>query len=309
MISLGEFKRKLLETGIFRKANGEGQYKCDSCPYCGDMKKHMYVLIKQSDDTPVLYHCFKCTKSGVMDETFLSYYGIELEIPKMKGIKRIRPGNMNGVVQNLELFHMERDVDMIGIARDYILKRVGVMCSLDDLKSFRVIGNPFEYARDYLGGDYKGLKGRIWFGLTNGNMIGRSMNDDGKYDRWKKYNGRQNEKGMYMIKNQIDSFNTIYVCIAEGVMDCIGLYYHGGIDNGMYLGCLGRDYVSAIKHVIDMGIFGDSVCVRIYKDSDVDFVKIPNIYRKLFKSIDVYQNAIGKDYGVHGQCIQIEKCV
>ena len=57
--NLLKYKEELLNTGLFRRVS-EGQYVCKTCPFCGDTKSHMYVLIKLNDDTPVLYNCFKC---------------------------------------------------------------------------------------------------------------------------------------------------------------------------------------------------------------------------------------------------------
>ena len=91
-VKLAEFKRKLLDTGLFRKVSGDGQYVCKTCPFCGDVKSHMYVKIKQDEDMPVLYNCFKCNARGIVNEQFISYFGIDdIEIPKIKGRRRIQP--------------------------------------------------------------------------------------------------------------------------------------------------------------------------------------------------------------------------
>lgn len=311
--SQAEFKRKLLDTGLFRKVSGDGQYVCKTCPFCGDTKSHMYVLIKQMDDTPVLYNCFKCNAKGVVNEQFISYFGIDdIPIPKIKGRRKIQPSGVS--VALVDLLNLETDAGMIGTASEYLMKRVGVRPSVDDLKAFQLIGNPEDYVTAYLGGDTKGLKDRVWFRLSNGNMIGRSVIDDCR-NRWKQRNyvGQRsdgmNGSGVYVIKRPLDTHQTINVCICEGVMDAVGLYYHGNISNPVLIGCMGRDYVKGLKYVIDLGIFGDSVNIRVYKDADVDHVRIPKQYSQLFKSISVYQNAIGKDYGVPGDQIQIEKCL
>ena len=180
-----------------------------------------------------------------------------------------------------------------------------------DLKAFQVIGNPVAYVVSYLGGDTKRLNDRIWFRLSNGCITGRRVDDCDEY-RWVKRNISGNDpdksKGLYIIKTGVDTGTTINVCICEGVMDAIGLYYHANISNGVYIACMGRDYMLGIKYMIDKGIFGDSVNVRIYKDSDVDYVRIAKKYFGLFKSISIYHNTLAKDYGVHGDMIEIEKC-
>ena len=151
-MTLDEFKTRLLETGIFRKVGGDGQYRCDACPYCGDTKKHLYVMIRFGDDTPVLYHCFKCTKSGVVNEKFLEFYGIDnLKIPKMKGRKMIQSSGSNNSI--IDLISEEKDQPMIQLASDYILKRLNVHTQKTDLQQFQLIGNPQEYVDTYLGGN------------------------------------------------------------------------------------------------------------------------------------------------------------
>ena len=127
----------------------------------------------------------------------------------------------------------------------------------------------------------------------------------------KNYDGGSSDHigtGVYVIKRPIDPYQTINVCVCEGVMDAIGLYYHSDVNNTLIIACMGRGYLNGIKYAIDAGIFGDSVNVRIYKDSDVENVKIPMIHRMLFKSITIYQNTIGKDFGVPANQIEIERC-
>jgi hypothetical protein len=61
--------------------------------------------------------------------------------------------------------------------------------------------------------------------------------------------------------------------------------------------------------MLDRGIFGDSVCIHIYKDADVKDVRIDKSKCMWFKSVDVYMNTIGKDFGVSADEIEIEKCM
>ena len=310
LVTNGEFKRKLLETGLFTKRSGVGQYVSKVCPFCGDAKNHMYVLIKQDDDnTPVLYNCFKCNAHGIMNADFLNYFGIDnIEIPRIKGKRRIQPNGVNNAVP--DLLDFEKDTEMIGMSRDYIHFRVGVFPSDNELKMFQIVGNPCGYIDAYLGGDMNGIKNRIWFRLSNGNIIGRSIDPDNSF-RWKKRNYVGNDRGggIYLIKNQFDPYQTITICVCEGVMDAIGLYYHSDVTNGVFIACMGRDYSLGLKYAIDMGIFGASVAIRIYKDSDVKDVWIPYKYSMMFKSVSVYHNAIGKDYGVWPDKMEIEKCM
>lgn len=310
-MALAEFKRKLLDTGLFHKVSGKGQYRCTTCPFCGDTHKHMYVKIDQDNDDPVLYKCFKCAASGIMNQEWLDYFDItDIQIPKIKGQRRIQSSGVSDVIP--ELIDFEKDTINITECAEYIQKRVGVYPSKNDLKAFQFVGNVFDYVTAYLGGDLKGLRGRVWFRLSNGNIAGRAL-DDGNSFRWRKRNridsyGNPCGGGIYIIKNQIDPYQTINICICEGVMDAIGLYYHAGINNAVFIACMGMDYQVGMKHALDMGIFGDSVNIRIFKDSNIDVVRINREWRNIFKSITIYRNSIGKDYGVPCDQIEIEKC-
>jgi len=303
----GEFKRTLLETGLFHKTGNGLWFRCDTCPFCGDIKKHMYVLIKLADDTPVLYHCFKCNSHGVMNQSFLNYFGIDnLKIPKWN-CRKVHC-NSRDEISSFEILDEINHANMINIGMDYIQKRVGIRPDIDQLKSFCMIGNPYGYVQDFIGGNGYGLKNRLWFQLVNGCMVGRLYDSD-EGDRWKKYTGNTQTTipGIYMIKNGIDTYQTINVCICEGVMDAIGLYYNGNIANGLFIACLGRDYGLGMKYALDMGIFGESVQIRFYLDSDVDDVKLPPGYDRLFKSISYYKNTSAKDYGIPIDLLSIEK--
>lgn len=303
-----EFKRKLLDTGLFRKVSGDGQYVCKTCPFCGDMKNHMYVSIKQGNDSPVMYHCFKCNAGGILNDKFLEYFGIDdIPIPKFRKQKRIQPSGSYTEIE--DLLDAEKHGSMIEMASQYIASRVGVTPTLEDLKKFQIIGNPWEYVKAYLGGDEKGLRNRVWFRLSNGNMVGRSTDPNVEF-RWRKYNGTQmGMKGIYTIKHPVDTYQTINVCISEGVMDAIGLFYHYEVSNPVYIACMGKDYTAGIEHVLNMGIFGDSVNIRVMKDADVDQIRIPRGYSQLFKDISIYQNSMGKDFGLTASEISIEKCL
>ena len=312
-MTLSEFKIKLLETGLFRKTSGDGQYRCDVCPFCGDTKKHMYVLIKPGEDTPILYNCFKCNAHGFMNEKFLNYFGIDnLRIPVFtkKGYHKLLSKSVSHYSDIDEtLLDETKHSELIAIASEYIQSRVGVRPTLDDLKAFRVIGDPQEYVQTYIGGKGYGLSDRIWFKLSNGTITGRKVSDD--EERWRKYTGELNQQqigyGMYIIKTAIDPYRPINICIAEGIFDCIGLYYNGNIPNAVFIACLGRNYINGLKYTLDMGIFGDSVQIRYYMDSDVSGFNMRSPYDKLFHSVSQYKNAIGKDYGLPADKIQIEK--
>lgn len=298
-----EFKRRLLDTGLFKKATN-GWYSTKTCPYCGDMKNHMYVYIDPGSENPIGYNCFKCHSKGLMKQDFLDYYGIQMKVPYVKGRNRLQQNSPTEMIG--DLIDPEKHAGTIMMCQEYFERRLGVVPSISDLKAFQLIGDPESFVRSYLGGESWGLKDRLWFLMSNGGMAGRSI-DDNVSLRWRKRTRNDVKGGLYSIKSPIATDKPIIVCICEGVLDAIGLYYHCDIPNAAYIACMGSDYVNGVKYAIDMGVFGDSVTVHIYKDSDVNFVTIPKMYSQLFKSVSVYRNSMAKDFGVKQDMIELEK--
>lgn len=309
---LYEFKIKLLDTGYF-KHQKDNEYVC-TCPFCGK-RKHCYVVFDLVGDTPLLYNCFRCNTSGIVNQKFLEYFNLEdMEIPKMKGSRKILT-NSSISSKQISVFDQSR-TDTINVCSEYIKYRVGILPTIDELMQFQLVTNPREYAKEYLNRDLKEsyYKEKIWFRLDNGNIHGRNMFRDDY--RWGKFEtDKVNSVGVYTIQKAFDIESDIIVCICEGIIDAIGLYYyHRSMhvpDNHVYCACLGKNYEAGINKIISKGLFGDSVSVRIYKDSDVSAKKIfiDKNKRKLFKSVSIYENTINHDYGVPACMIDAKKII
>lgn len=308
MSDIMDYKIALINTGIFRKVRGS-QYRCKYCPFCNDSNFHMYVKIEMDDFTPVQYHCKKCVSGGIMNQKFLDYYGLsQITIPKYKGLKKIIRNKVNNIPNDLFVY----DDSVVNI-QNYIEYRIGIKPSKSDLQFFQYIGNPIKYANDYLTTNilsdkwFTGDNYRFWFRLTNGNMIGRNQNEKDGWIRFK--SERIKDSGIYIIKIPFDPLECINVCISEGIMDSIGLYYHSGVKNGIFISVLGREYVKGIDYVLNSGIFGDNVNIKIFKDSDVNenSIFIDKYKRRFFKHVDIYGNTLSKDFGVNKYEIDISK--
>ena len=316
-MDLIEFKRRLLNTGIFiKRGNKEGQYSCKECPYCGDRKNHFYVFIKMDNETPIMFNCFKCGegKGKTLEKRFLEYYGIDLDMPKMKGKgirrRKIKNDELRENMSNDELIFEGDDLSRF---IDYIQFRVGEIPSIEDLKKFHLVGNAKRYVNMYLDGNYDDgkMNNRCWFRCNNGMIIGRRM-DNVEYMGWLKHGMNDNNNAGIYCFGTFDTYQHINICIAEGIFDVIGLYYHGMIDNALYIACLGRDYMKGVKYAVDKGIVGDSVSIRIYKDMDKAVNHIPlkkeeSILLNFFSDVGIYGNMIGKDFGVHKEEVEIER--
>lgn len=305
MSTIIEFKEFLLSTGLFKAVTGNnGWYRCKVCPYCGDAKWHLYVRIDLNDDSPVGYNCFKRNCKGVIDQRFLDFYGLEWKKGVPRGKRSRKVDHCDDALKE-DVLGIDVNPDYVEKCRQYIFHRVGVLPTDDELRMFGVVGNVNGYVDSFLSGRINSYSRRCWFRCTNGQLIGRGFRDN---EEWMKFSGGLKlSRALYSIRKPFDILGNVNVCICEGVMDAIGLYYHGGIENAVYIACLGRDYMSGVKYILDKGIFGDSVMIRIYKDADVDRVEIDKFKCQFFKGVSVYVNAIGKDYGVHGDLIEIER--
>ena len=301
-----DFKMQLLNTGLFKKIRGS-QYVCKHCPFCNDSKFHFYVKIEMDEDTPVQYHCKKCVSGGRLGQKFLDYYGLtNIRIPRYKGLRKIDSSKLNS--KGVEFTEFDDITDV----QNYINKRLGVIPTREELQMFQYVPNPLKYANEYLTSKplnpkwFTGNQKRHWFRLTNGNIIGR---DESEHDGWRKFRtDRIKESGIYTIKLPFDPTGVVDVYITEGIMDSIGLYYgYKQSNNVIYISVLGREYMMGVNHLINTGIFGNNINIKIFKDDDFNKIYIDKYKRKLFKHVDVYQNMIGKDYGVRPEEMDINK--
>lgn len=297
---LYEFKERLLSTGLFKPVTGSNWYRVKECPYCGDIKWHMYVCINLSSDDAVGYNCFKCGSKGFMKPDFLKYYNLDLKMPNNVGGSRriVADGKVSNKVPTV---NVNENDNIDGICQ-YTYDRVGHTPTLGELQAFQFVGNPKKYAMEYLGiDDINNIRNRYWFQMTNGNIIGRFHNDNIDM-RWLKYKTNKcKSTGLYKIAVPVDLGNEINVLITEGVYDSIGLYYNWrGSTNNIYISVMGKDYTKGIKYILNKGIFGKSVNILIFKDADVDInsISVPYVLRKMFKSVSIYENMAAKDFGV-----------
>lgn len=308
---LYEFKEKLLSTGLFKSVTGSNWYRIKECPFCGDGKWHMYVCINLSSDDVVGFNCFKCNRKGIVSKQFLDYFNIDINIPtNVSGSKRIvADGSVSNKVPRVNVNESD---NIMGVC-NYTNDRVGHIPTLGELQAFQYVGNPKKYAMEYLGiDDINNIRNRFWFQMTNGNIIGRFHNDNTDM-RWLKYKtSRCKTTGLYKIALPVDLSGEINVLISEGIYDSIGLYYNWhGTNNNIYISVMGKDYVKGIKYILNKGIFGKSVNILIFKDADVDISKIfvPNLLRKMFKSVNIYENMAAKDFGVTADKYDVCKIV
>lgn len=307
-IELSKFKEALLNSGLFKHKTAK-EYTCQ-CPYCSDNHEHCYVKIDVNTDDPVVFWCHKCTAHGMVKQDFLDKLDTDIRVPFFKGGNKLRVTKGVSVVVIDDILSEKDDISRVC---SYIEERVGVYPTFDDLKIFQYIGNPKKYAVDYLGynGDGKPFWNRHWFKLTNGGIIGRwGKGDKDDTLRWLRFKSpRVSAKGLYSMKKGFDPFKDVNVCIAEGIMDVIGLYYNYPVENGVYIATLGKGYESGITHMLSKGLFGSSINIKIFLDSNVSplDVHIDPLMKRLFNKIEMYHNVIGDDFGLPKNEVEIKK--
>lgn len=309
------FKKQLIECGFFRKKTKQ-EYTCQ-CPFCNDNKRHCYVKIDINDNSPVVYHCFKCLSHGIINKKFLDYFGLRFEIPKFGNFKSFT--NKKKAEDHVSIdpsLTFVNEQDNINSIQEYTYRKIKETPTIEELQMFQYIANPIKYSREILSlrdNEYK-YRNRNWFKLTNGSMIGRHVQDGTEINWLKIKPNNVSSSLLYKFRKPIDLYSPINVMIAEGIMDVIGLYYHyKEFDNCMFIAVLGKGYNNALEHLLNIGIFGSSVNVKIFKDSDVDNNYLINTcynpYKNLFNKIDLYENLIGKDYGLPSEFVDIHKII
>ena len=310
-----KFKNELLKSGLFRKVRStSSQYTCNTCPMCGDTGRHLYIKIDISDDkVPVMYNCFKCNSNGFVKKDFLKGLNLQhIKIPKYNG-KRIYYEETYDTDKKMETFS-DNDTSEIQKAIKYIDSRIGVEPVKDELRMFGLISKPCEYYKDIMKSDGypSDFNDRLWFIMTNFGLIGRCITDM-ETNRWKKINppNRINNRGLYLFKKPFSLSDKINVIVSEGIIDAIGLYYHHDCgDNNLFICSLGTDYESVFDYLISRGIFGKSVSVKIFTDSNDNRNNYyNNLYNNLFMSISLFRNIKSKDYGVTKDEIEIQKII
>ena len=304
---LMKFKEELVNSGILQRTpTNREQFRTQVCPRCGDAKYHTYVKVSFTNDDPVVWHCFKCNASGIVNQEWLNAHELDIQAPtNIKYQKRLTV-NDTPTTKLLDV-SVKENHDITRVS-EYIHSRVGHIPTLQELQAFQYVGDPVTYANDYLGGYYN-YGDRCWFLLSNGTMIGRTYHDTDK-QRWIRFKtNRVRHRGLYTMKTPIDLYQSINIVIAEGVMDVIGLYYLHPYDNAFYIGTLGSEYAFGLQYMIKRGIFGNSVNIHIFKDEDVanQNIMIDKRTKRLFKHIDVYENLNGKDYGILPNQIELHR--
>lgn len=292
---------------VFYKATSE-EYKI-RCPFCGDSQKnfksaHLYIKCSNDLSEPLFYHCFKCNRSGKVGNDFL----------KLVGVKNFTIDEENKIINKLNYFKNNKlmiESKILENAVNYIIKRIGVKFSQEDLLKFRLIS--LDDIRKLVSNKIKNTlpldSDFISFILEDNSMIvSRNLFDF--EPRWKKIKLFKDGTSVYTIKTLINLFSKeeITVNICEGIFDSIGLFNLFNNKNTLFISVLSSEYSKGVEYALNKGIFGSSVTVNIFMDSDINDFQIKKSvseFKWLFKNIKFYKNKLNHDFGIPKSMIEI----
>lgn len=336
-MSSSGIKNQILEAiknrGVFYKYNGHELIT--KCPFCGDNNRpddgHLYIQLNMDNDSPVLYHCFKCNEGGLFTKRTLEELGIaddELGQILNNNNKKcsLSPYRKNDIKNYYWEIPKPSKSDLNKIV--YINKRLGIQMTKDMYDDMKVISNLSKFLKindlnptcsmdmlnevsDHYVGFMTARGTHIWF---------RNLYDSQNI-RWYKYPVLQSydkSKNYYSIRNSVDvlSDDDITINLSEGVFDCLSIAYNLDNLDAINIAVGSTDYVPAINHLITLGLVGDNIHLNIYSDNDGNsstsihtYKKVLNKYKSIFGSIDVFYNTLSKDCGVPRKDIRLKQIV
>lgn len=308
------------------------------CAFCGDSKKdprktRFYVQTNINSDIPMLYNCFNCGVSGIITPQVLRTFEINdlslnsslLSLNKSISHKSAKSLKIKDNKLSLKVpipLNTKNNKDK----KLYIENRLGRQFTTDELVQLKTIfsleqllvkNNINELTcnsdvANLLNDEYVGF-----LTVDNGHIIYRDITNKNKF-RYNKYSiipTLDTSKKFYTIPNQIDivSSEPIYIHIAEGIFDILGVYYHIKNEkkkNHIYIASCDSSFLLPLKYFIGNGLIGDNIHIEMYSDSDHE----PYFYHKLNKelkpwvnSIKLFYNSKEKDFGVPKSSINLIK--
>ena len=298
------------------------------CHICGDSRtassRHMYIGLKGG---MILYNCFKCQCSGVVDNKFFRDIG-SYDTDMISLVNQNNKNNANYAeytskkhfIKNLHPILTYRDAPETQKKVSYISRRLGHNFTLQELAGLKVILN----LKDYLQANHINIITRtpiiidqidmfcIGF-LSADNSYGtfRLLVDENKvtpgmkrYNVYNLYDSLDNSHKFYVIPTTVNPIEKINIHIAEGQFDILGVYYNTDCNkyNSIFAAINGKSYLAMVKFfIMEYGFINFDL--HIYVDNDVDnyeMYKVADLLKPMNVDIYVHRNMYPgeKDYGV-----------
>lgn len=314
-----DLKQYLLDNIPNSKIASGGREVQTRCIFCGDSQdpngKHLYIKVPRDNEISV-YHCFKCTESGILDGKFLRQYEIyDAEIIASINKNNSIASKMNGTSIDKDnkpskLFNTYiTDNDLSKAKLNYINKRLGLSLTYDDLLKNKIVLNLWDLLHEnnikkltrneqivnqlnesFLGFisldnsfiNMKNLRpGKVYSGI------------DKKYVNYNIFGKIDNSQRYYIIPNSINLLdpNPIKIHISEGSFDNLSIFHNlnnGYSNNSIYASIGGKAYLNIIKFfIVTKGLM--NIELHLYPDADIEQYTMNNISNFLSPyNIDIF---------------------
>lgn len=313
-----DFKEYLLHNIPNSKIASGGTEIQTRCIFCGDSQdpkgKHLYIKIPRNNEIP-LYHCFKCTESGIVDGKFLRQYEIYdaeviSELNKNNALAQKSLGLKINDDRPSRLFNTHiTDNDLSRAKLNYINNRLGLNLSYDDILKNKIVLNLWDLLYE---NNIKNLTRNVkivnqlnesflgFISVDNSFINMKNLRQgkvyqsiDKKYVNYNIFGKINNSQRYYIIPNSIDLLDPrpIKIHISEGSFDNLSIYHNlnnGYSDHSIYASIGGKAYMNIIKYfIINKGLI--NIELHIYPDKDIEQYTMNNICNFLYAyDIDIF---------------------
>lgn len=273
------------------------------CPYCDDNSPkhgHFGLKIDVESDEPILYHCFRCSAGGVLNQKVLNDLNLSIpndlldQMSKTNKVYAKRNIVANTMIMPFEIPTINNSLSLKVLAKkiDYINERIGLKLTYSEGASYRIIFSfkdfidhnnisdlvniDTRYLR-YIDENYVGF-----LSLNKNNIIFRSVTGKGymrpnarsDYMRYIKYvldRNCEDPNNYFTVPTVYDimlgeSYN---VHISEGTFDILSVMHNNVFptnDNNLFFAVCGFGFTNVIKNIIKLGIC--PINLYIYADND-----------------------------------------
>lgn len=306
------------------------------CPLCGDSRKnksstHFYIKIDVDSDLPILFNCFKCNTSGLLNSSILRSLDIydlrlsgELTAYNKKSARKHKSYGFEDNDFDYKVPVIDPTLESNLLKKAYIEERLGISLSFEKLKELKTIfrlgdflvSNKIEKMTVPSDKALEIHEKYVGFLTINNETINFRQVLQSKYKRYEKYavvKNLTNTRKFYVIPTTVDIMTPekITINISEGVFDIWGVYFHldnGGKENSVYTAACGSGFRTVIEYFIKNGFIGN-VDINIYSDSDqpIESYRYLKDYAIWFNTINVFYNERSHDYGVKREFIKVYK--
>lgn len=300
------------------------------CHICGDSRdqssRHMYIGLKPNG--AIVYNCFKCNSSGMVDGKFfrdLGCFNVDMINICNQNNSKVSPetnSNRSYFYKNRSpiLTYREDSGSLNKLA--YINNRLGTNFNFDDLRSLKIVLNLYDYLNangqpkltrykdiaDQLDQYFLGFLSVDNAFLNMRRLVPKEQVSKYIHERYVNYNVYglyDNRFRYYIIPGDIDMMRPLRINIAEGPFDILGVKFNteaGFKTNSIFASIGGKSYINLVKFfLMEYGLINFEL--HVYVDNDVDNYEVEKIHRLLYpygNPVYIHRNTFpgGKDYGV-----------